>query len=134
MSLQQNTLPEWLTEHYFIKKFKGGVRNSCAVRMNDYLVALVHHCELDQNANSKSPYKEVTTLFAVDLRDDSVQQVKIDDDRFVNHGNYTLHKYQDDQIIKFGGQVNTKKIDKIDWITIESFQRKHLKISISNQE
>ncbi len=64
-------------------------------------------------------YKELpTTLLAFDLRDNSIQEVKLDESLFPGMQDCTYTKYKDNQIIKFGGQAN-----QMVRITIESFER-----------
>lgn len=64
------------------------------------------------------------TLLAVDLRDNSVQEVEIHDKSWISDtqgGSSTITKYKENQIIKFGKIKRSKVL--ISLITIESFQR-----------
>ena len=64
-------------------------------------------------------------FLAVDMRDDSVQEITIQDESWCfDHSweeKYSLTKYNENQIIKFG-KAKSGKIT-LSLITIESFQR-----------
>jgi len=65
---------------------------------------------------------EDNELWVIDLRDNSVQTSwgfsfgAVDD-------NYSLTKYGDNQIIKFGGEENRKATNELVLLTIDSFDR-----------
>lgn len=81
--------------------------------------------EVENNPNLGDD-KDVT-LLAVDLRDNSVQETQIHDRSFfyddskVEHSPYTLNKYGDNQIIRYG--MTETKAPLLSLLTIESFER-----------
>jgi len=59
---------------------------------------------------------------AFDLNDHSIQEVKLDQSLFSGIAQFSLTKYKDNQILKFG-DVWDKTIGPMVRITIESFER-----------
>jgi len=135
MTTSQDKSLEWRKHRPAIHNFKQGINQCHSVLMGDYLIALVDDkCNENsfKNWRDKPSDQQLTALFAIDLRDNSVQEAEIKGDLFLFHEGFTFHKYKDNQIIKIGGKVKRTNIKQIDWITIESFKRIHSIISRSN--
>ena len=131
----QNYLPGWTKRPIpfsnFEQDFEQGIGLSQALRIDHHLIIFVHEDSSNINKSIPQPNKKRTALLAVDLRDYSVQEAEIGN-RFDFHVDYSICKYKDNQIIKFGGRLNDKtSFQKIDWIKIESFNRIYLRIPIS---
>ena len=92
--------------------------------MDDYLVVAAH-------AKNYDWLRVETTLVAINLRDYSIQKAQIDRDLFSSFPRCTFDRYKDNQIIKYN-YGNSFNLDNIDWITIDSFERIHSRMSISN--
>ncbi len=96
--------------------------------MGDYLIILAFD-DLEEKEKSR---ENVPRLFAVDLRDLSVQQVQLDEWKEENPWHYgfydpkyLLQKHNENQILVF--DVNSyEKYRCSHMLTIESFQRKTL--------
>jgi len=125
------TLSKWI--NFPLKQLQGQVKYIHTVLMGDYLIVLVHRghflfsypydSEEDTSSESESDQgeiRDINFLLAVDLRDNSVQ---IAENMIDCNGDYTLTKYKDNQIIKFGGETDWyKKTGDVVQITIESFE------------
>jgi len=85
--------------------------------MGPFLVVLAH---------SERGYP--TKLWVVDLLDNSFQEDKGVRWQFdgLDTLNYSLNKYGENQIIKFGGGRHAKSTNRIVWMTIDSFKRKKI--------
>ena len=113
----QDLLPEWV----FIPIPFGDLTKPTFVAqvcMDNHLIILLHE-DL-----SKAPYGSFNSLVAFDLRDHSVQKIKLD--HKVSHRGkmQTFIRYKDNQIIKFGGySMGSVGYSPLERFTIESFQR-----------
>jgi len=113
-----------------LKDLDQGVASSSALLMGHHMVMMVHDCTpFDSSRVSDGESFEPATILAVNLHDNSVQGHKMHD--FYYHEEYSLVKYKDNQIIKFGGKKNKKVLKDILWITIKSFNRNSLTFNIS---
>jgi len=83
--------------------------------------------KLDEDLEREDTRKSETVFLAVDMRDQSVQEVRMNHESWFYQSQYgakdlySLTKYKDNQIIKFG-KINKGKLG-MSLITIESFQR-----------
>ncbi len=102
-------LPTW--SKFPIVESSSRLASSAVVLINHHLITIIH------NGN------EPTTLLAVDLYDNSVQQAEAPESMFSDQEKFTLTSYKDNQIIKYGGLKDHNPIGDIVRITIESFQR-----------
>jgi len=96
--------------------------------MGHYLIILAQDYSYDEYHRGSDDYSgedEPATLLAVDLRDNTVQEAKIkgSESMFNYIEKYTFTKYKDNQIIKFGGEMNSRALDTLIRITVKSFQR-----------
>ncbi len=100
--------------------------------VDDFLVKMPKQNDYEDSDDEERATYELrdgddVTLLAVDLRDYSVQEVQIHDRSFFfdekRNGapNYTLTKYGDNQIIKYG--MVKRNLPILSLITIESFYR-----------
>jgi len=85
--------------------------------------------KLDEDVEKNDDRDAATVFFAVDMRDQSVQEVRINNESWaykagVSHGSEylcSLTKYKENQMIKYGPIDNGRFAMSL--ITIESFQR-----------
>jgi len=94
-----------------------------AVLMGHHLVAIVHHASSKKKVNLWplfSTEEEKPILLAIDLRDHSVQEAYLKE--FVNERNYSLTKFNENQIRIFGGGEGGRIVQLFQIITIESFE------------
>ncbi len=112
----QGPFPEWV----FIPIPFGDTKPTfvAQVCMDNHLILLLHEDLLN------SLYGSFNSLVAFDLRDHSVQKIKLDH-TVSNRGKLqTFIRYKDNQIIKFGGYtMGSVGYSPLERFTIESFQR-----------
>lgn len=101
-----------------LKNFKDSVKDPRVLRFDHYLVIKVEEYESGDDDEPKP-----VTLLVVDMRDHSVQDVQINDEGWLQYINedYSLTKYKENQMIKFGKTRDGETV--LSLITIESFQR-----------
>ncbi len=100
-----------------------------------YIVIILNDFHADDGygtvMNPKTGPNSPLTLLAVDLRDNSIQEAQIHDPSFffepgfgeaADNQPYTLSKYGDNQILRYGVGENGKS-SPFSLLTIESFQR-----------
>ncbi len=117
-------LPQWV--NLPLKRLRGQVTYSPTVLIDHYLIAIVHQSRLDRAESDEEEkyFDHRALIFAVDLRDNSVQQTQVSSSIFHEElVDYTLTKYKDNQIIKFGGEIYGGPSGNVARITIESFER-----------
>jgi len=116
----------WIKHPVPITNFEKGIDYSKGVLMDHYLV-------ISARGNHRDWWKCPTTLVAINLRDYSMQETNINDGwcSSAARGRCTLNRYKDNQIIRYGYEEWSLP-DKIDWMTIRSFERIHSRMSISN--
>ena len=135
-----DNLPGWTT--FPVKSFQEGFKSCKSVLLGDYLIVLAHdfstapddresddnhshnNCS-EQEFSSDSGWgpenSEPPVLLAIDLRDNSVQEVPLGG--FAYREDYTFTKYKENQIIVFGGEQGYQKLRDLSRITITSFRR-----------
>jgi len=118
---QEVTLPAWVKLHPKIQDFEKGINHCNCVLMEDYLIAFMDNIE-NENLSSSWGSKQSTYIFAIDLRDNSVQEAQLEHNRFKFYENSSFHRYKENMIINFGGTANKKEIEAIDRITVECFK------------
>ncbi len=139
-TIPSKPLPSWTT--FPIKQFPKGFKGCQSVLMGDYMIILAHdsssqesqeevlaHDNLssesqDDDSSSESEHEEFkpSVLFAIDLRDNSIGEVKMRD--FPYHQRCTFTKYGENQIFKLGTDYSfAKDLGDLYQITIESFKR-----------
>ena len=122
MAISEPILPGWIKQPTPLKHLKRGLLQSRVVLMGDHLVVFLHDDTCNPRIVRRSEIieesDESTTLLAINLRTNNVQEAKIEG-KFGDHVDYTLNKYKENQIIQFRSVV-------IDWITVHSFERIYL--------
>ncbi len=117
-SVTEKLSPQWT--NFPLKQLQGKAKYSPTVLMDHYLIAVVHESKSKEDPESLD--KKVF-LLAVDLRDNSIQEAQVPDSMFNNEVGYTLTKYKDNQIIKFGGVRCGRPHGDVIQMTIKSFKR-----------
>jgi len=111
--------PEWA--HFPLRAQLYEPRYSPVVLIDHYLIVLVHDYESDEEEMLVD--HEPAVLLAVNLHDKSVQKAKIPLSMFICQSDYSFTKYQDNQIIKYGGRQGEKVLGNLVQITVQSFDR-----------
>jgi len=126
---KEENLSEWTT--LFLKNLHAQwVHHSASVIMGHYLVVLIHEQHNVDDFIFSRKY-EPTTVLVVDLRENRVQTAKIKGDRInVENKSYTLTKYGENQLIRYGGQ-SVDKSTSLTRITITSFERLTILLEIN---
>ena len=120
------TAPAWIKHPVPITNFEKGIYSSKGVLMDDYLV-------ISARGNHHQWWKSPSALVAINLRDYSMQKAKINgfSDLSQATSRCTFNRYKDNHIIKYDNKFFCSP-GKIVWITIESFERIHSRMSLSN--
>ncbi len=116
--------PNWT--YLTLKSLENDAKYSPTVLMGHYLIVVSHRGKSEEY-ESDDDYENIddsVSLFAVDLRDNSIQETQVPKDMFYHQQDYTLTKYKDNQIIKFGGEKENQVSGTVVQIIIESFKRK----------
>jgi len=120
------SLPKWA--NFPLKQLRGEVTYCPTVLIDHHLIIIVHQeISHDDDDNGSDDYSNQSVqrdifLLAVDLRDNSVQEAKVPGKLWEHETGYTLTKYADNQIIKFGGEGSSWCFGEVVQITIESFE------------
>jgi len=86
-----------------------GVSHGATVLMGHHLVVFAHGPEDSEH-------------WVIDLQNNKIQR-ESGYYYFGRKENYTLTKYGENQIIKFGGEQDKRATNELVWITIDSFDR-----------
>ncbi len=108
------------------------LKNPTVLIFDHYLIIKLHYNEKEGDSKQEDVYsnpegRKPVRLLIVDLSDDSVQEVSIKDQSWLfdqwkfDEAPYSLTKYGDNQIVKFGKTEENKTV--LSLITIESLKR-----------
>jgi len=122
-------LSKWITLP--LKRLLIELRDSPAVIIDHYLIVFVHQVSSrdppeddpeEDEFNKLEVISNTCFVLAVDLRDNSIQKAELGE-TFGELMDYTLTKYKDNQIIKFGGGYSRHyRYGSVFKITVESFE------------
>jgi len=124
----KENLPQWT--RFPLKELPGSLKYSASVLMGHYLIVIVNddsEKEIKSRSGGGSLFggglfakKEGPFLLAVDLRDFSIQEASIKD--LSLYKDYSFTKYNENQIVTFGGLRKEYETGAVHLITITSFQ------------
>jgi len=84
---------------------------------------VAHEKISSKKVSADSKDRPQAALLAIDLQYSRVQEAEIGEDLFCYHDEYTLTKYGENQMIKFGGSYHNNITGTMVRIMIKSFQR-----------
>ena len=120
-------MPTWAT--FTLKKFSWGFVYGSSVLMGHHLILIAHHhsCIPKEQYTQHSNNGQPAAFLVVDLRDNRIQEVPFKRSLFDYHKDYSLIKYNENQILKFGGSSEERGYysgkNNMVMITIKSFER-----------